>query len=184
MRRPFGAWYSIGMSAWKPRTKIVEWTALLAARERARIVGRKVVWTNGCFDLLHPGHLASLAMARQIGDELVVGLNSDASVQRNKGPLRPILTQDERAAMIAAVECVDYVIVFDEATPEAALARLQPDIHCKGAEYAPPNGRPVPERAVVEGYGGRIEYLPLVPGLSTTELLKRIHEKTGANRAA
>jgi bifunctional ADP-heptose synthase (sugar kinase/adenylyltransferase) len=79
--------------------------------------------------------------------------------------------------MLAALECVDYVVVFDEPTPEAALARLRPDVHCKGAEYAPPHGRPVPERAVVESYGGRIEYLPLVPGVSTTELLARIRAK-------
>ena len=172
------------MNAWKPRPKIVDWPTLLTARACARDQNRTVVWTNGCFDLLHPGHLASLAMARQLGDVLVVGLNSDASVQRNKGPLRPILTQDERAAMLAAVECVDFVIIFDEPTPEAALAKVKPDIHCKGAEYAPPHGRPVPERKVVEGYGGRIAYLPLVPGVSTTELLNRIAMKTSVSRAA
>lgn len=156
----------------------------MAEREQARRTGRTVVWTNGCFDLLHTGHLASLAMARQLGDMLIVGLNSDASVQHNKGPIRPILSQDERAAMLAALECVDFVVIFNEPTPEAALSRLQPDVHCKGAEYAPPSGRPVPERAVVEAYGGRIEYLPLVPGLSTTELIRRIHAKTEVHRAA
>lgn len=172
------------MSAWKPREKLVDWPTLLAVRGRARAAGRTVVWTNGCFDLLHPGHLASLAAARALGDVLVVGLNSDASVRVNKGPLRPILVQYERAAMLAAVECVDYVIVFDEQTPEAALAKLKPDVHCKGAEYAPPHGRPVPERAVVEGYGGRVAYLPLVPGLSTTDLIARIRAKTELNHAA
>lgn len=141
------------------------------------MAGRVVVWTNGTFDLIHPGHVWSLQAARALGEVLVVGLNSDASVRGYKGPSRPILTQDERSAMVSALECVDYVVVFDEPTPEAALARLEPDVHCKGAEYAPPHGRPVPERAVVEGYGGRIEYLPLVPGLSTTELLRRIREK-------
>jgi D-glycero-beta-D-manno-heptose 1-phosphate adenylyltransferase len=172
------------MAHWRPRSKIVDWPTLLTARDRARGEGRVVVWTNGCFDLLHPGHVASLSQARALGDLLVVGLNSDASVRLNKGPLRPILTQGERAALLAALECVDHVIVFDEPTPEAALARLKPDIHCKGTEYAPPHGRPVPERAVVEGFGGRIEYLPLVPGVSTTDLLVRIREKTEANRAA
>ena len=164
---------------WNPRAKLVSWDQLLAVRAQARRDGRVVVWTNGTFDLLHPGHVASLQSARALGDLLVVGINSDASVRGYKGPSRPILTQDERAAMLAALECVDYVIVFDESTPEAALGRLQPDVHCKGAEYAPPHGRPVPEREVVEGYGGRIEYLPLVPGVSTTELLKRIREKGG-----
>lgn len=166
---------------WQPRTKLVSWDRLLAVRADARRDARVVVWTNGTFDLLHPGHVSSLQSARALGDLLVVGLNSDASVRGYKGPSRPILTQDERATVLAALECVDYVIVFDEPTPEAALARLQPDVHCKGAEYAPPHGRPVPERAVVEGYGGRIEYLPLVPGLSTTELLKRIREKGGTD---
>jgi D-glycero-beta-D-manno-heptose 1-phosphate adenylyltransferase len=166
---------------WQPRTKLVSWDRLLAVRDEARKAGRVVVWTNGTFDLLHPGHVSSLQAARALGGLLVVGLNSDASVRGYKGPSRPILTQGERAAMLAALECVDYVIVFDEPTPEAALARLKPDVHCKGAEYAPPHGRPVPERAVVEGYGGRIEYLPLVAGLSTTELLTRIREKGGTD---
>ncbi len=165
---------------WSPRQKLLPWPDLLAVRAAARRAGQVVVWTNGTFDLLHPGHVSSLQLARALGDLLIVGLNSDASVRGYKGPSRPILTQDERAAMLAALECVDYVVIFDEPTPEAALARLQPDIHCKGAEYAPPHGRPVPERAIVEGYGGRIEYLPLVPGVSTTELLKRIREKGGA----
>jgi rfaE bifunctional protein nucleotidyltransferase chain/domain len=164
---------------WQPRNKRLPWDALLAVREAARRDGRVVVWTNGTFDLLHPGHVSSLEQARALGDVLVVGLNSDASVRGYKGPSRPILSQDERAAMLAALECVDYVVVFDEPTPEESLRKLQPDVHCKGAEYAPPHGRPVPERAVVEGYGGRIAYLPLVPGMSTTELLKRIREKGG-----
>lgn len=159
---------------WTPRTKRLPWPELLAVREQARIAGRVVVWTNGTFDLLHPGHVASLQQARARGDVLVVGVNSDRSVKAYKGPRRPILNQDERCAMLAAVECVDYVIVFDEDTPAESLAKLRPDIHCKGDEYAPPHGKPVPERAVVEGYGGRVEYLPLVPGLSTSELLRRI----------
>lgn len=164
---------------WHPRPKVLTWDRLLALREDARHAGHVVVWTNGTFDLLHPGHVRSLQQARTLGDVLIVGLNSDASVRGYKGPTRPILTQDERAAMLSALECVDGVIVFDEPTPEVALARLRPDIHCKGAEYAPPHGRPVPERTVVEGYGGRIEYLPLMPGLSTTAMLKRIRDAGG-----
>lgn len=187
------AWYSYPvipalpesprMDVWQPRPKLADWPTLLAARDRLRRAGKVVVWTNGCFDLLHPGHVASLQAARRLGDVLVVGLNSDASVKANKGPARPILTQAERAAMLAALECVDYVVVFDDPNPAAALARLQPDVHCKGAEYAPPHGRPVPERAVVEGYGGRVEYLPLVPGVSTTELLRRARGEAGRDAA-
>jgi rfaE bifunctional protein nucleotidyltransferase chain/domain len=162
---------------WRPRKKHLGWPDLLAAREDLRRAGRVVVWTNGCFDLLHPGHVASLQAARALGDVLVVGLNSDASVTAAKGPDRPIFSQSERAAVLAALECVDYVVVFDEPTPEAALAALRPDVHCKGADYAPPHGRPIPERAVVEGYGGRVEFLPLAPGFSTTELLRRIRQE-------
>jgi D-beta-D-heptose 7-phosphate kinase/D-beta-D-heptose 1-phosphate adenosyltransferase len=157
-----------------PRNKLLPWPDLLATRERARTDGQVVAWTNGTFDLLHPGHVSSLQQARQLADVLVVGVNSDRSVKAYKGPNRPILNELERATLLAALECVDYVIIFDEDTPAASLARLKPDIHCKGAEYAPPHGRPVPERSVVEGYGGRIEYLPLVPGVSTTDVLKRI----------
>jgi|GEM_PF-15539 len=154
--------------------KIVGWDELLQKRGHWRKAGRTVVWTNGCFDLLHAGHVHSLQSARKLGDVLVVGLNSDDSVRRIKGPERPILPARERALMLAALACVDQVVIFEEPTPENALARLQPEIHCKGAEYAPPNGKPVPERGVVASYGGRIEYLPLVPGLSTTDLVRRI----------
>jgi len=160
-------------------TKRPDWPSLIHLREEASAAGRVVVWTNGAFDLLHPGHVQSLQQARALGDLLIVGLNSDRSVKAYKGPTRPILNQDERAAMIAALECVDAVVVFDEDTPVESLMKLKPDIHCKGAEYAPPHGRPVPERSVVEGYGGRIEYLPLVPGLSTTEILRRIRAAEG-----
>lgn len=167
---------------WTPRNKLLPWPDLLRVRAEARAAGRVVVWTNGTFDLLHPGHVSSLQQARALGDVLVVGVNSDRSVKAYKGPTRPILSEHERAVMLAALECVDYVIVFDEDTPAEALAKLQPDIHCKGAEYAPPHGRPVPERAVVEGYGGRIEYLPLVPGVSTTDLLERIQNLAADER--
>jgi rfaE bifunctional protein nucleotidyltransferase chain/domain len=159
---------------WHPRQKHFEWQALLAWREQARVAGEVVVWTNGTFDLLHAGHLSSLHRARALGDRLVVGLNSDRSVRAYKGPHRPIIAAVHRAELMAALECVDAVWVFDEDTPTVVLAQLQPDIHVKGAEYAPPNGKPVPERAIVEGYGGRIAFLPMVVGLSTTAVLKRI----------
>jgi rfaE bifunctional protein nucleotidyltransferase chain/domain len=162
-----------------PATKRPDWPTLLAIRDACRRDGRTVVWTNGCFDLLHPGHVRSLEAARALGDVLVVGLNSDASVRALKGPTRPVLSEAERAELLAALSAVDFVIVFPEATPEAALARLKPDIHCKGAEYAPPNGKPVPEAALVTGYGGRVEYLPYIAGISTTELVRRIRSAEG-----
>ena len=163
---------------WKPREKLADWPTLLAARDAAKAAGKVVVWSNGTFDLLHPGHVSSLEQARTLGDVLVVGVNSDRSVKAYKGPARPIMGERERAAMLAALECVDFVVIFDEDTPVESLAKLKPDVHCKGAEYAPPHGRPVPERAVVEGYGGRVAYLPLVPGVSTTDVLTRIREKS------
>ena len=156
------------------QTKQVDWPTLLAIRATARDKGKIVVWTNGCFDVLHVGHIRSLRAARRLGDLLVVGVNSDASVRALKGPARPILPVAERIEMLSALEYVSHVIEFDELTPEAALARLRPDIHCKGADYAPPNGKPIPEVAVVAAYGGRVEFLPLVPATSTTDIIRRI----------
>jgi rfaE bifunctional protein nucleotidyltransferase chain/domain len=154
--------------------KVLGWPALLAWREQARRDGRVVVWTNGCFDLLHVGHVRSLQAARALGDVLVVGVNDDASVHRLKGPFRPIVPAAQRAELLAALACVDAVLLFGEDTPAQALGRLRPDVHCKGADYAPPDGKPIPEAAVVAAYGGRLEFLPLLPGLSTSELVRRI----------
>jgi len=142
--------------------------------EALRSAGKVVVWTNGCFDLLHAGHARSLQAARSLGDVLVVGVNSDASVRRFKGSTRPLIRASERSELIAALACVTHVVVFEEDTPEACIRLLRPDVHCKGADYAPPHGKPVPEAALVESYGGRVAFLPLVEGLSTTELIRRI----------
>jgi D-glycero-beta-D-manno-heptose 1-phosphate adenylyltransferase len=166
---------------WRPRQKVM--TLQKAMEWREQFVDQALVWTNGTFDMLHPGHVSSLQHARQLGDALIVGVNSDRSVKAYKGPTRPVLNEQERAAMLAALECVDAVLIFDEDTPEESLRQLKPNIHCKGVEYAPPHGRPVPERAVVESYGGRIEYLPLVPGVSTTDLLRRIAMATEGHDA-
>jgi D-beta-D-heptose 7-phosphate kinase/D-beta-D-heptose 1-phosphate adenosyltransferase len=162
--------------------KAVSWDTLLAWRARARQDNQTVVWTNGCFDLLHVGHIRNLQAARSCGDFLVVGVNSDASVRQLKGPHRPIFPADQRVEILAALECVDYAVVFDELLPTAAIARLQPDVHCKGADYAPPDGKPIPEAALVASYGGRIEFLPLVPSLSTSDLIRRIRELEGEGR--
>ena len=133
--------------------------------------GKVVVFTNGCFDLLHPGHVRLLQDAKQFGDILVVGLNSDDSVRRLKGPGRPIFPEDDRVLMLAALACVDYVVVFEEDTPIPLLERLRPDILVKGDEYRPDQ---VVGRELVEGYGGRVERVPIVAGLSTTDIVERI----------
>jgi rfaE bifunctional protein nucleotidyltransferase chain/domain len=132
---------------------------------------KTVVWTNGCFDLLHAGHVRSLQAAKALGDVLIVGLNSDESVTAIKGAGRPLTCEEDRAEVIAALECVDYVTIFSENDPGAALSRLRPDIHCKGADYA---NCAIPEREVVEGYGGRICFLPLLEGRSTSGLVERM----------
>ena len=151
--------------------KVVTWEELLAERDRWRDQGLRVVWTNGAFDLLHVGHVRSLEAARGLGDVLVVGVNSDESVRGLKGDGRPLVPAEQRAEILAALTVVDRVVVFDEPTPEAALAKLRPDVHTKGADYA---DRDLPERAVVESYGGAIELLPFVPGISTTDLAERL----------
>jgi D-glycero-beta-D-manno-heptose 1-phosphate adenylyltransferase len=155
-------------------SKVMLWPRLLTWRAGLRSAGRTVVWTNGCFDLLHVGHARNLLAARTLGDVLVVGVNDDASVRRLKGPGRPIVTDRDRAELLAALTCVDAVVLFGEDTPEQSLERLRPDIHCKGTDYAPSAGKRIPEAAIVAAYGGRIEFLPLVPGVSTTELVRRI----------
>lgn len=154
--------------------KLVDWPELMAIREGMRERGQTLVWTNGCFDLLHLGHVYSLEQARRWGDRLVVGLNTDASIQRLKGPHRPIIPQAQRASLLCALSCVNHVVWLDETTPESALARLQPNVHCKGAEYAPPHGRPFPEGAIIDSYGGRIEFIEPLPDISTTIILRRI----------
>jgi rfaE bifunctional protein nucleotidyltransferase chain/domain len=155
------------------RRKVTDLDALLALRARWRAEGKAVVWTNGCFDLLHVGHVRGLQEARGLGDVLVVGVNSDASVRRLKGPTRPVVPEAERAEVLAALACVDHVLVFGEDTPAEVLGRLRPDVHCKGADYAPPSTRPIPEADVVRAYGGRIAFLTFVPGVSTTDLVRR-----------
>src|SRR5690242_15457316 len=154
--------------------KVIDLDSLLALRARWRGEGKTVVWTNGCYDLLHVGHVRGLQEARRLGDVLVVGVNSDASVRRLKGPRRPIVPEAERAEVLAALACVDHVLVFGEDTPVEVIARLQPDVHCKGADYAPPSARPIPEAEVVRSYGGRIAFLTFSPGVSTSDLVARI----------
>jgi rfaE bifunctional protein nucleotidyltransferase chain/domain len=157
----------------KAGSRIVTMDELAVLRKIWAAEKKTVVWTNGCFDLLHAGHVRSLRDAKALGDILVVGINSDASVRAIKGDARPVVSQEDRAEVIAALEPVDYVTIFDEPDPVMALARIHPDIHCKGAEYADGN-RPMPERETVLSYGGRIKFLPFHPGRSTSELIGRI----------
>src|SRR5262245_25656408 len=117
--------------------KIVSRERMAELRRSAKAEGKVVVWTNGCFDLLHVGHVRNLQAARALGDMLIVGLNSDASIRQLKGPARPITPEEQRAEILAALACVDYVVVFDELTAEESIACLKPDIYCKGADYAP-----------------------------------------------
>jgi phosphoheptose isomerase len=154
--------------------KLMALGELVAWREAQRARKKTVVWTNGVFDVLHVGHLQSLRGAKAFGDVLVVGINGDASVKALKGPERPIYPCVERVEMLAALEIVDAVTIFDDATPERMLAALRPDVHVKGADYAPPHGKPVPEAGVVQSYGGRVEFIKLVPGRSSSETIARL----------
>jgi rfaE bifunctional protein nucleotidyltransferase chain/domain len=142
--------------------------------ERVRDAGGTVVATGGCFDLLHAGHVATLEAARALGDCLVVCLNSDASVRRLKGAARPLVPQQDRVRVLAALEPVDAVVVFDEDTPAEALRRLRPDVWVKGGDYA---GADLPEAALVRRWGGQSVVLPYLPGRSTTGLVTRASER-------
>jgi D-glycero-beta-D-manno-heptose 1-phosphate adenylyltransferase len=150
---------------------------ILARAELVRRFGRPrsnvVVFTNGCFDILHRGHVAYLCAARALGDRLLVGLNTDASVQRLKGPGRPVSADLDRAYVLAGLACVDAVTLFDEDTPAELICALLPDILVKGTDYA---AHDVVGRDVVEANGGRLVRIPLVPGQSTTTILERIRE--------
>ncbi len=140
---------------------------LLKTVESVRATGLKVAFTNGCFDLLHVGHLHTLERARSEADLLVVGVNSDHSVTRLKGPKRPLVHQDDRAELLAGLACVDYVTIFEQDTPVELLEQLRPDVHVKGGDYRPED---LPETPVVERHGGRVVIAPILPGRSTTRL--------------
>lgn len=157
-------------------SKLIQRQALPEWRERIRAEGRKLVVTNGCFDILHRGHVEYLAAARQQGDLLLVGLNSDASVRVLKGPERPLNTEEDRAVVLAALESVSAVCVFSEKSAAAFLAEARPDVYVKGGDYTLET-LDQEERALVERAGGKIVILPLVPGKSTTALLNRTRLK-------
>ncbi len=156
--------------------RVLSLEAALAWRERERASGHTIVFTNGVFDLLHAGHVAYLEWARAQGDALIVGVNMDDSVRRLKGPLRPFTPFEDRARVLAALRSVEAVVGFAELTPETLLDRLRPDIHVKSAQYRIED---LPERLVIESFGGRILLAPHLDGKSTTDLAARI-----ANAAA
>ena len=149
--------------------QLVEWFG------RAQRNGKRVVFTNGCFDLLHPGHIHTLEAARALGDVLIIGLNSDESVRILKGPGRPVIPQDERAEILAAMECVDAVVIFDELTPQRVVAALLPDVLVKGGDWP---GNHIVGREEVEAAGGKVVLIDVVPGYSTTEILNKIRGET------
>ncbi len=142
--------------------------------------GRRVVFTNGCFDLLHPGHIRSLDEARALGDVLIVAINSDASVREMKGSGRPILPEHERAETLAALAAVDCVVVFDQPTPRELIAKILPDVLVKGGDWGP---QEIVGREEVEAAGGRVVSVPLEAGYSTTEIIRRIREAPRPGRS-
>ena len=159
----------------KTRRGAIESWDLAAARARAaQTAGGTVAFTNGVFDLLHPGHVRYLAEARAMGDCLIVAINSDRSVRANKGPERPIHPEHERAELLLALSSVDAVVVFDESTPHEVITRIQPDILVKGEDWA---ADAVVGRDVVEARGGRVVRVRLEPGLSTSELINRVRRR-------
>jgi len=162
---------------WKSAaSKVVTLPVLLPLLAARRAAGQRVAFSNGAFDLFHAGHLRSLEQARAEADLLVVGVNSDASVRRYKSPDRPFLPQADRAELVAGLSCVEYVVVFDESTAEQILSAVRPDVYVKGADY---RHKPFPERAVVEGYGGRVVLIELEGGRSSTGLIAEIARRAG-----
>jgi D-beta-D-heptose 7-phosphate kinase/D-beta-D-heptose 1-phosphate adenosyltransferase len=156
--------------------KQVDARAAAAAAAERRTHGETVVFTNGCFDLLHAGHIKYLEASRALGDCLIVGLNTDASVSRLKGSDRPILDESERSEILSALSCVDYVVLFDEDTPISLIDAIRPDVLTKGADYSRDE---VVGGDLVESYGGRVERIDLVAGKSTTGIIERIAESKG-----
>ncbi len=153
--------------------KILSIEELRLERKRLRELKKQVVFTNGCFDLIHPGHVRYLQQARALGDSLIVALNSDRSVRELKGSQRPILYENERAEVIAALGCVDYVTIFDESTPQRMIAVLLPDILVKGGDWSLET---IIGRQEVEASGGRVISMPFVEGCSTSDIIERIRE--------
>jgi len=155
----------------KENRKLKSQEEMTEIRKELKKQGKKVVFTNGCFDILHTGHVRLLEKTRALGDVVILGLNSDSSVRKIKGPTRPIIKESERAEMLSALECIDYIVFFDERTPVNIIKKLKPDIHVKGGDYT---NKPMPERKVIEGYGGKVVLIPLFKDFSTTSVIEKI----------
>lgn len=153
--------------------RVPEAVTLVESRRR---LGQRIVFTNGVFDLLHPGHVRYLQAARREGDALIVGINSDRSVRANKGPSRPIMPEHERAEVLEALACVDAVVVFDEETPAAIIEALQPDVLVKGADWA---ADAIVGRDTVEARGGKVVRMPIESGWSTSAIIERARSGSG-----
>jgi len=164
------------MASAEAAAPVLDVAAAVALREAWRMAGRRVVFTNGVFDLVHAGHVAYLAWARAQGDALVLGLNADASVRALKGPARPLVPFADRAAVLAGLRSVDAIIGFAERTPEVLLDAIRPDVHVKSAQYRLED---LPERLVVEMHGGEIRLGPHLAGHSTTDIVAEIRRRYG-----
>ncbi len=138
--------------------------------EKLRAAGKRLVTTNGCYDIIHEGHVAYLEKAASFGDVLIVGINADNSVRRLKGIQRPVVSEDERAEVIGAFRPVDYVLIFEEDTPVEFLEMVRPHVHIKGGDYT----HQIVEASTVQKHGGRVEIVPFIPGHSTTDIIKKI----------
>lgn len=158
----------------RAQRKVTSPSALSRLVQRAKARGEKIVFTNGCYDLLHAGHVALLERAKRYGDRLIVAINSDRSMRRLKGPARPIVSQHDRALLLAALECVDYVTIFDTPTPQRLIAHLKPHVLVKGADWG---AGEIVGRNVVERAGGRVVRVPLLKGYSTSRLIARIQQQ-------
>lgn len=153
--------------------KIVSIAQLKREIKRLRDRGLKIAFTNGCFDIVHAGHVHYLQEAKKDDRILIVGLNSDRSVKQNKGPLRPVIPQGERARLLGALGCVDFVTIFSEKTPESLIRIIRPDILIKGADW---NSQKIAGGDFVKGYGGKVEFIKYLRGISTTNIIRRILE--------
>jgi len=153
--------------------RVLTLARLLEMRPAWRDAGLRLVLTNGTFDVLHIGHVRYLQEARSLGDLLLVGINSDESVRGYKGPGRPVVPQDERAELVAALRCVDYTVIFNEPTASELVAALRPDVYVKGGDYGT-SGKDLPEARIVQSYGGEVRIVPFVAGHSASELIRKI----------